>query len=67
MTQPYQIDPNDLTQTITCPYCEQPITGDALHLMAHGIACRQQWEIKQQSIQNNSNNDKAAKGSSTIG
>ena len=46
-----------ITQMITCPYCEQRILGDALYLMAHGIACRQQWEIKNKSIQNSNNND----------
>lgn len=49
-----QYSPEDNNTTITCPYCEQEITGDALHLMAHGIACRQQWEIKQEQIKNQS-------------
>ena len=46
-------------QTITCPYCEQSISGDALHLMAHGIACRRQWETKNESIQNSNKNENA--------
>lgn len=41
-------------QSIRCPYCEQTIIGDALYLMQHGIACRQQWEVRQQQIRNNS-------------
>lgn len=44
-------------QIAICPYCEQSITGDALHLMAHGIACRQQWEIRNNNLQNSNNND----------
>lgn len=43
------------TTTIRCPYCEQDITGNPLNLMAHGIACRQQWEIRQSQILENSN------------
>jgi hypothetical protein len=42
--------------TITCPYCEQEITGDQVWLMAHGIACRKQWEVRQEQIQNNIQN-----------
>lgn len=48
-------------ETVTCPYCEQEITGDALWLMAHGIACRQQWEIKQAQIKQNEQDDKDRK------
>ena len=63
MTQPYQIDSNSFAETITCPYCEQEITGNTLYIMQHGIVCRQQWEARQQQIleqdkQNNSSNDK---------
>jgi len=50
-----QYGSGDDTQTIRCPYCEQLITGSALHLMAHGIACRRQWEIRQDQIKQNSN------------
>lgn len=52
----WQYEPEKLTTTITCPYCEQQITGDPSWLMAHGIACRQQWEIRQEQIQNNTQN-----------
>lgn len=41
-------------QSIRCPYCEQMITGDTLYLMQHGIVCRQQWEVRQKQIQDNS-------------
>jgi hypothetical protein len=40
-------------ETVTCPYCEQLITGSPMWLMAHGIACRQQWEIRQIKIEQN--------------
>jgi hypothetical protein len=46
------LNSEDNNTTITCPYCEQQITGDSTWLMAHGIACRQQWEIRNNNIQN---------------
>jgi hypothetical protein len=52
-----QYSSEDIT-SIRCPYCEQDITGDSLTLMAHGIACRQQWEIRQEQIQNKFKYDK---------
>lgn len=46
-----QVTPENTT-TIRCPYCEQNITGDSILLMTHGIACKQQWEIRNNQIQN---------------
>jgi len=49
-------------EQIKCPYCEQVITGDSMYIMQHGIVCRQQWEVRNKQIQDNStkqnNNDK---------
>lgn len=50
------LNSEDNNTTITCPYCEYEVTGDSIWLMAHGIACRKQWEIKQEQIQNNIQN-----------
>jgi len=52
--QVWQYDADKHNETVTCPYCEQQITGDALYLMNHGIVCRQQWEAKQEQVKNQS-------------
>jgi hypothetical protein len=60
MEMQYSSESND--QSIRCPYCEQLIAGNTMYIMQHGIVCRQQWEVRNKQIQDNSskqnNNDK---------
>ena len=56
--QPWRYNPDKIVETVMCPYCEQEITGTATELMAHGIACRQQWEIRNNQTKSNSDESK---------